>query len=58
MNQQQWRDVAEIARLLPNQHKAQVREQPGSAGMPREVLCHASLKEVKISKDMRPPKEL
>ena len=28
----------------------------GSAGMPGEVLCHASLTKVKISEDMRPKK--
>lgn len=29
---------------------------PGSAGMPGEVLCHASLNDVKISEDERPTK--
>ena len=46
MNQQLWHDPTERARPQQTQQK-----QPGPAGTPGEVLCHASLNEVKISED-------
>jgi hypothetical protein len=53
MNQQQWYNLAETARLPLNWHTSQ-QEQPRQAGMPGEVSLLCFLNEVKISKDTRP----
>ena len=51
MSQQQWHDPAETAGPLPSQ-----QEQPEPVRMPGEVLCRASINEVKIRGDRRPTK--
>ena len=51
MGQQQWHDPAETAGPLPSQ-----QEQPEPVRMPGEVLCRASINEVKIREDRRPTK--
>lgn len=51
MNQQGQYIPEETTRLLLVQRESE-REQPGMVGMP-EVLCQASLNEVKISKEVR-----
>ncbi|XP_011244660.1 pleckstrin homology domain-containing family H member 2 isoform X6 [Mus musculus] len=55
MNQQRWPNPAETARPLPNPQKS-AGERPEPTRTPGEVLCRASLNEVKIREDSRPMK--
>ena len=54
-NQQQWYDIQQKPPGLQQICLSQ-QERPEPAGTPEEVFCHASLNEVKISKDLIPLK--
>jgi len=54
-DQQWWYSPVETARPQLNQHESGGRA-PEPAGTPGEILCCASLSEVKINEDSRPMK--
>lgn len=51
MNQQRWHDLAESTRHQENQEESAALVNESNQGQLGEVLCYASLKEVKIRKE-------